>query len=166
MEKIAVLKEMEGFCDNRCLDIKDFNFDEQAPLLQISLQYSPKIIGERGEAFLGTAEAWELVKREVTVPYKDQIIGCIFHLIRLFNSRKDGIPNLNLVVQDENGKEVMSLEYRKEELIRFLSDYKNPPVPLKGDYFEGTYKMAYNLRVPYGAAEEIKPIIDALEDKE
>jgi hypothetical protein len=174
VEKIAVLqemkirdirKEMEGFCDSRCLDIKEFNFDENIHLLKMSVQYTPKIVGEGGRAFIGTAEAWELIKREMIVPYKDQIIGCIFHLIRLFNTRKDGIPSLILIVMDETGKEVMGLEYTREQLICFLSDHKNLPVPSKGEYFDGTYKMEYNVRVPYGMAEIMRPIIDAWEDE-
>jgi hypothetical protein len=174
VKKIAVLqemkvrdikKEMEGFCDNRCLDIKSFEFDSKKPLLEMSLQYAPKLLGDGGEAFIGTAEAWELIKREMVVPYKDQIIGCVFHLIRLFESRKDGVPNINLVVKDEKGKEVMNLEYTKEELVRFLSDYKVPPTPAKGKYFEGTYKMEYNVRVPYGMKKVMKPFIEAWENK-
>ncbi len=160
-----IKKEMEGFCDNRCLEIEQFDFDEKKPLLSMSIKYVPKIAGEGGRAFIGTAEAWEFIKREMMVPYRDQIIGCIHHTIRLFNSRKDGIPNINLIVKDEKNQEVMNLEYTKDELTRFLVDYKVPPEPAKGKYYDGTYKMEYNVRVPYGTAEAMKPIIEAWEDE-
>ena len=131
----------------------------------MSIKYVPKIVGEGGRAFIGTAEAWEFIKREMVVPYREQIIGCVHHTIRLFNSRKDGIPNINLIVKDEKDQEVMRLEYTKEELSRFLADHKVPPNPAKGKYYDGTYTMAYNLRVPYGTAEAMKPIIEAWEDE-
>lgn len=158
-----IKKEMEGFCDNRCLEIQQFDFNEGKTLLSMSFKYVPKIVGEGGRAFIGTAEAWEFIKRETVVSYRDQIIGCIHHIIRLFNSRKNGIPNINLIVRDEKGQEVMSIEYKKEELARFLADYKVPPEPAKGKYYDGTYKMEYNVRVPYGTAETMKQYIEALE---
>lgn len=172
VKKIAILeemkirdikKEMEGFCDNRCLEVTQFDFDDKNFKLTMSVKYAPKIIGEGGRAYIGTAEAWDLIKREIIVQYDNQIIGCIFHLAKLFDSRKDGIPNLKLVVKDEKNKELMNLEYTKEELIRFLVDYKIPPKPAKGTYYKGEYQMEYNLRVPYGTAEKMKPIIEAWE---
>jgi hypothetical protein len=174
VQKIAVLeemkirdikKEMEGFCDNRCLEVKQFDFDSAKSLLSMSLKYAPKIVGDGGRAFIGTAEALEFIKREMVVPYRDQIIGCVHHTIRLFNSRKDGIPNINLIVKDEKDQEIMNLEYTKEELVRFLADYKVPPEPVRGKYYDGSYKMEYNVRVPYGTAEAMKPIIEAWEEE-
>lgn len=172
VERIAILEEMkirdirkdfESFCDNRWLKIEQFDFNEKDHALSLALKYSPQILGEKSEVFIGTAEAWDLIKRKMVVKYKEQIIGCIFHLLRLFNTRKTGVPKIFLIVKDENRKELMSLDFTKEELARFLVEYKIPPQPIKGEYYDGNYVMEYHVRVPYGMRDVMEPMIDEWE---
>jgi len=171
VEKIAVLREMkirdirkdlDSFCDDRWLIVENFDFDDKTNKLSVCFKYVPKILGEKSQVYIGTAEAWDLVKHKIIVSYRDQIIGCVFHLLHLFNSRKSGVPELRVVVKDEHSKEIMDLKYERTELIRFLSEYKIPPKPLKGEYSKGEYNMEYHLRVPYGEHDKWKPIIDEL----
>lgn len=143
---------LENFADSRWFTVKEFTVNEARTEVQIGLKYSPKILGEHGQIFFGTAERYDLVKIEEETEYRYQILDILKYLVTSFFQKP---PDIKLKVWDDKNKLLAELHYESTEMQKLHTNAteKNIPTPTSGSLPTKKCLIAHEVRVPYGQRE-------------
>ena len=167
--KIYKIKEIEenlkGFCKNYRLDVKKFEVNTDRSKVILELEYSPQILGTGGQLFIGGVEAYDLINIEHEVKYSDNVYSVFeFLLASFFDENK--LPFLVLKIFNEKHECIGDLEYKSQELKKILQggSQKNIPAPIKGKMPDENYKLAVEIRVPYGQRKIYEKLLKTMQD--
>lgn len=164
------IKEIEGhlaqFAANRWFTVKDFIVDDERTKIQLDLQYTPKIIGDKGQVFFGNGEKYDLIKIEERVKYKYQILGILQYLLVSFFERNK-LPVIDLKIRNEKEQLIAELEYQPNELQKLFLEKteENIPVSSRGEIPDSEYLLAYEVRVPFGQREVFEKFLNLRKKK-
>jgi len=156
------IKEIEGyleeFADNRWFAVKDFVVNEARTEIQLGLKYSPKILGEHGQIFFGTAERYDLVKIEEETEYQYQILDILKYTVASCFQKP---PEIKLKVWNDKDILLAELHYESAEVQKLYLDAteNNIPKPKSGTLPVEKCLIAYEVRVPYGQRAVFEPIL-------
>ncbi len=159
--KIRDIKETtKSFAINRRFEVKDFKLDNGRTKLELSLKYTPPIIGENEQIFFGTAEAYDIVHLEEKVKYEYQMLDIIKHII--LHLDRDNLPLITVHMFGENDEDLGIVEYENIELMKLLEEEGEMqiPVPKNGKAPDLDCKIDIPIRVPCGKGAEYKKILE------
>ena len=159
--KIREIKEAAvSFAANRNFEIKDFKLDNSKTKLELSVKYSPPIVGRNEQIFFGTAEAYDVVHQEVLVKLEYQILDivkcCLLYLV------KTNLPLVVVNIFDADNSDLGIVEYEKTELLKLLEKEGEVkiPIPSKGNIPEMECKIDVPIRVPYGKGALFEKLLE------
>lgn len=158
--KIREIKErVESFAINRTFLLKEFKLDNERTSLEISIKYSPQIVGENEQIFFGTAEAYDIIHLRELVRYEYQMLDiikyCLIHL------DKNNLPLVTVHMFSDEDENFGTVEYKPLEVAKLLIEEGEIqiPLPYKGKVPEVECVITTPIRVPYGERDIYEKII-------
>ncbi len=147
-----IKQTMEAEAKNLWLDIKEFSFDKDNKEVNISLQYSPKILGEKGQ-ILTKGGSFDLIKKDFEVTYEEQSLGMIQKILGMVG--RDFLDKVCVKVYDDEKSLLSDVIYNEEAIDSLMNVKEGDPIPkpISGEMTDKKYKIEYEIRIPSGMRE-------------
>lgn len=158
-EKLREIKVyMTEYAKTLSLILSELEISEDRETINLIIKYKPAVLGEGGHLLM-PSQAYDLIKREDKVSYKEQFLRLIqVLLIRFFSL--DKIPIISAKVYNERSEQLADLTLEPPELVRLFDGKKaGIPLPSVGQYPEGMYKLFWETPVPLGLGRFVKELI-------
>lgn len=144
-----IISHLQAFCRNRWLKLKECKFENEE--ISMIIQHSPEIVGHGGEVYFGDGSGYELIDRDFEVEYKYQILDVLKYLCAGFLDECN-LPTISVIIKNDEGEILSTVVYKPSELKKLfvLTSEKLIPNPHTGQLPEGSYKIKYKVKVPFG----------------
>lgn len=143
-----------SFAENRLLSTSDFKMDKENNILSFKIVHVPQIVGIKGQIFIGTAEAYDIIHQRERIPFLYQTLDTIKYALSFFD--KENLPSIKIYIQIED-KEYGTVEYVQKELLKLFIEEGEPQIPVPSAGKIPDYECIMNLpiKVPYGMRDII-----------
>lgn len=164
--KIREIKEAATeFATNRNFEVKEFKLDNDRTKLEMSVKYTPPIVGTNEQIFFGTAEAYDVVHQKISVEFEYQMLDIIKCCLLYLDS--SNLPLVTVHMFGADDEDFGSVEYGKVELAKLLEEEGEIkiPIPSKGKIPRVECKIDVPIRVPYGKGALFEKLLKERENK-